>query len=325
LVPISNVFSLPKPDASGHLRGVLVIRVWEAMLGSADPSDGGGLSGPPLIGDSVLLTNTLALQETRRERSFLLRILEAAVFFIVAVLALGMWVFDRSRRLHLWLGVFLLGFAGAAVAAFSDLERLQVYQWHQLYLAVIDIARDVGSWMLILALFGLDREMLWRRTTAIPAATIHLGPYNLNVYGQLQAIVLVVLVATIYREQNRERNRQLFVESELKSAQEIQNVLVPEETPSVPGFAISSLYWPAGEVGGDMFQVIPGVAGDVLIVLADVSGKGLKAAMTVSLLVGAVRTMADVTSDPLAILAALNQRLIGRSKGGFTTCLVLHV
>jgi hypothetical protein len=418
--PFSNVFPLPKPDATGHLRGVLTIRVWKAMLGSADPLDGGGLNGPPLIGDSQVLTNTVALQEGRSERRNLIRIIECAIFFIVSVVAIGMWAFDRSRKLHLWLGIFLLGGAGQVSSAFPDLQRVDVFQWAQLHLTVTGAARDLGIWMLILVLFGLDRETFWRRTTAIlaavyllaraldlmtafdwasgweplrtidgvttaiwcalplylfvllaaglrrrrdlallptvlacatleaynlivnalgqgiqfthlnfqkifTAATIHLGPYNFNLRSQLQAVVLVVLVATIYRQQTRERRRQLFVESELKSAQEIQNVLVPEETPSVPGFAISSLYWPAGEVGGDMFQVIPGPTGDVLIILADVSGKGLKAAMTVSLLVGAVRTLADITSNPLTILSTLNQRLIGRSNGGFTTCLVLHV
>jgi phosphoserine phosphatase RsbU/P len=55
--------------------------------------------------------------------------------------------------------------------------------------------------------------------------------------------------------------------------------VVPEEIPSVPGFAISGLYWPAREVGGEMFQLIPGNSGDVLILLADVSGRGLKAAL----------------------------------------------
>jgi hypothetical protein len=390
------------------------------MLASTDPIDGGGLNGPPLIGDSKLLANTLALQETKRERRDLIRIIQNAVFFIVAAIALGMWAFDRSRKLHLWLGIFLLGFAGQFEASFPALWRLEVFDWAQLYLNAIYAAINLGFWMLILVLFGLDRERLWRRTTAIlaavyllayavdttttfywasswpplrsidafttaiytilplylfillaaglrrrrdltllptvlacaalqtytlivtavgqgaqfthlnfqkifTAATIHLGPYNFNVNGQLQAIVLVTLVATIYREQIRERSRRLFVESELRSAQEIQSVLVPEATPSIPGFDITSLYWPAGEVGGDMFQVIPSPAGDVLIILADVSGKGLKAAMTVSLLVGAVRTLADTTTNPLNLLNGLNKRLIGRSNGGFSTCLVLHV
>jgi serine phosphatase RsbU (regulator of sigma subunit) len=76
-------------------------------------------------------------------------------------------------------------------------------------------------------------------------------------------------------------------------------------------------------VGGDFFQILP-VADGVLVVIGDVSGKGMAAAMTVSLLVGTVRTLAHYTQGPGEILAAMNARMIGRSNGGFTTCLVLR-
>ncbi len=46
--------------------------------------------------------------------------------------------------------------------------------------------------------------------------------------------------------------------------------------------------------------------------------------MTVSLLVGTVRTLAHYTQSPAEILSAMNQRMIGRSNGGFTTCLALR-
>ena len=59
--------------------------------------------------------------------------------------------------------------------------------------------------------------------------------------------------------------------------------------------------------------------------IGDVSGKGMPAAMTVSLLVGTVRTLAHYTHDPAEILAAMNQRLLGRSNGGFTTAMVLRI
>jgi serine phosphatase RsbU (regulator of sigma subunit) len=59
-------------------------------------------------------------------------------------------------------------------------------------------------------------------------------------------------------------------------------------------------------------------------VIGDVSGKGMPAAMKVSLLVGTVRTLAHYTQSPGEILAAMNERMIGRSNGGFTTCLVLR-
>jgi serine phosphatase RsbU (regulator of sigma subunit) len=59
-------------------------------------------------------------------------------------------------------------------------------------------------------------------------------------------------------------------------------------------------------------------------VIGDVSGKGMPAAMTVSLLVGTVRTLAHYTQSPGEILTAMNVRMLGRSQGGFTTCLILR-
>ena len=62
-----------------------------------------------------------------------------------------------------------------------------------------------------------------------------------------------------------------------------------------------------------------------LIILGDVSGKGLKAAMAVSLIVGLVRALAPLISDPGKLLAEINERLFGRLQGGFATALALRL
>jgi Stage II sporulation protein E (SpoIIE) len=113
--------------------------------------------------------------------------------------------------------------------------------------------------------------------------------------------------------------------AEFEAARQVQRVLVPAETPAIPGFAIEAIYRPAGEVGGDFYQIVPTRDGGVLAVIGDVSGKGMPAAMTVSLLVGTFRTLAQYTQRPCEILAALNQRMIGCNSGGFTTCLVVRL
>jgi Stage II sporulation protein E (SpoIIE) len=77
-------------------------------------------------------------------------------------------------------------------------------------------------------------------------------------------------------------------------------------------------------VGGDFFQLIEQEVGSAGLILGNVSGKDLKAAMTVSLIVDTVRTLVDVTNDPAEILAGLNRRLHGRLNNGFATCLVLR-
>ncbi|HTW79600.1 MAG TPA: PP2C family protein-serine/threonine phosphatase [Terracidiphilus sp.] len=110
--------------------------------------------------------------------------------------------------------------------------------------------------------------------------------------------------------------------TEFEAARAVQQRLI---TPAaeVPGFRIESVYAPAAQVGGDFFRVAPEQDGSVLVVVGDVSGKGLRAALTVSAIVGALRTMPPLT--PARILAALNRGLIGQMRDGFVTCVAAHI
>src|SRR6202011_858979 len=142
------------------------------------------------------------------------------------------------------------------------------------------------------------------------------------------ALLLLTLGFSVASHFLAERRRQQHAEQELQSAREVQQVLVPEEIPAIPGYAISSVYQPAAEVGGDFFQVLSvhgegAEAAGSLVIIGDVSGKGMKAAMIVSLIVGTLRTVASFTQEPAQILSELNDRLHGRMSSGFVTCLVL--
>jgi serine phosphatase RsbU (regulator of sigma subunit) len=109
------------------------------------------------------------------------------------------------------------------------------------------------------------------------------------------------------------------MEQDVKQAQEVQQVLIPEELPHIAGLTIESEYRPAREVGGDFFQILPHATdGSVLIVVGDVTGKGLQAGMLVALIVGAIRAEAAHSNDPLTALNALNQRLCGRGEAHAT-------
>jgi hypothetical protein len=121
------------------------------------------------------------------------------------------------------------------------------------------------------------------------------------------------------------QTEKLSLESEMAAAREVQRVMVPESLPAVSGYAIESVYRPASEVGGDFFQVIPLKSGRTLVVIGDVSGKGLRAAMIVSLIVGMLRAACDFTEEPAEILAELNRRLYGRTQGAFATCLAVRL
>jgi hypothetical protein len=138
-------------------------------------------------------------------------------------------------------------------------------------------------------------------------------------------LLFIAIVYAVYRYSVEQSDRQAALDQEFRSAQELQRVLVPETLPALQGFAITSAYRPAQEVGGDFFQLIAHPDGSALLLLGDVSGKGLKAAMTVSMIVGAARTLAETSDDPTDILVGLNRRLCNRLGGGFVTALVLRL
>jgi hypothetical protein len=133
-------------------------------------------------------------------------------------------------------------------------------------------------------------------------------------------VLLFLVLRTIGIARDRAR-----ATAELEAARSVQQVLIPDELPVVSRFELRSVYHPAGEVGGDFYQVVSTASAGVLIIIGDVSGKGMPAAMTVSLLVGTFRTLAHYTQSPGEILRAMNQRMLGRSQGGFTTCLVVRI
>ena len=121
------------------------------------------------------------------------------------------------------------------------------------------------------------------------------------------------------RRHIRVHTEKALLEAEMAAAREVQQVIVPEKSESFPGYVVESVYQPATQVGGDFFQVLPSGSDGLLVVVGDVAGKGLPAAMLVSMLVGSIRTAAEDSSDPVLMLRRLHMRLVGRSMGGFAT------
>jgi hypothetical protein len=417
--PHGMVFSIgPAP-----LEGVLALRVWKAAPYFPDPAEGGGLLRTPVLGSPAALAQRLSLVRAAREQHFVPRFIFSGALFITGLIAILLFVRQRSELLYLWLGLFLIG---NSLYAFQGLDgEYYGFTFFQGLLngEVVGSLQDISLWMVLLTLFALHKEQRWKRWTTFLAAlylsctaidlvilkfwedagrgmrladavtgtlvsvlpvyllfivayaliqgrsrglfplalasaiygtynllvgispwaghlahlgwfnhidpTISLGPYFIGIPAILNTLFFGVLLFTVARHQGRERRRQIHIEGEIRSAHEIQHVLIPEEGPTIPGFSIASVYKPAAEVGGDFYQVIPmldsqGEPG-ALIVLGDVSGKGLKAAMTVSLIVGTVRTLADFTGDPVDVLRGLNQRLLGRTQGGFATCVAMRI
>ncbi len=151
----------------------------------------------------------------------------------------------------------------------------------------------------------------WNRTFSWP---FPFGLYELSIGVLLLAIMGIVVLRFA-----RSRHEEDQLKSELEAARTVQQLLIPEKVPDVPGFRVDTAYKPARHVGGDFFYIRPEEPRSILVVVGDVSGKGLQAALTVNLVIGALRTMPAL--PPARILAALNRGLIGQMQGGFVTCI----
>jgi hypothetical protein len=115
------------------------------------------------------------------------------------------------------------------------------------------------------------------------------------------------------------------LDAEMAAAREVQQVILSEQGESFPGYHVETIYQPALQVGGDFFQILSDGNRGLLVVVGDVAGKGLPAAMLVSMLVGSIRTAAEETGDPLFLLQRLHDRLVGRVGAGFSTALAARI
>jgi hypothetical protein len=163
------------------------------------------------------------------------------------------------------------------------------------------------------------RDRAWKLSLLVYGTMA--GPFDIDYWIAADILSMLSLALIILIRSNRISRQQSLLEAEMANAREVQQVILPEQVEAVPGFRVESVYLPAKQVGGDFFQVLPADECGLLLVIGDVAGKGLPAAMLVSVLVGSIRTAAEDTHDPGLILRKLNDRLLGRTHGGFSTAL----
>ena len=154
---------------------------------------------------------------------------------------------------------------------------------------------------------------------------VTIGPVPLQISDIGDFLFVLAIGVVMFFRFTRVSREQVRGAAELEAAREIQQRLVPARLPEVPGYALEAAYFPAQEVGGDFYQVLEQPDGARLVVLGDVSGKGLKAAMTSTLALGALRTLASEQIGPAAMLTRLNQQIVESSEGGFITCVCVRL
>jgi hypothetical protein len=276
----------------------------------------------------LLLLDLLGL----RNRPFLVRWTR-----ILAALTVGLQILEAAEQLFDWtraprffllvdIGVTLPCFIFVSWAivlfGFAFRKKLDASLWA---LAITGIAADIALNLSSIVGLGGRWTHLNGLAARLNAPLFRIAGSSFDANTICSTLLLVAIVYAVWRHQSAQRQREIRVTEEFRNAQEVQQVLVPKNLPDLEGFRLTAAYRPAQEVGGDFFQLIPLSDDAALLVIGDVSGKGLHAAMTVAVIVGALRSAVTTTADPAELLATLNRLLHGRLRQGFATCLAMRI
>ncbi|HYT24949.1 MAG TPA: SpoIIE family protein phosphatase [Actinomycetota bacterium] len=131
-----------------------------------------------------------------------------------------------------------------------------------------------------------------------------------------------VRVAQLVREQQAEIRQRERIEQELRVAQLIQQQFLPHALPELPGWHVAAYYKPARAVGGDFYDFIELPAGQVGIVVGDVTDKGVPAALVMATTHSILRAEAPRLVSPAEVLERANDLLVTEMPAHmFVTCL----
>ena len=208
----------------------------------------------------------------------------------------------------------------AAMSIWRDWSNLGT--WPFILLAAWGFLKDRSRGSLAIAFCILLSAAGWAWGTV--AIEFHLlgvyfrvGPFQVDVRSVPLVIFIFVTLLVLYLRYRDEQARQAAIDQDLAAARRMQQQLLAASDENPAGFTVDAVYRPAREVGGDFYRTVPLEDGSLLVIVGDVSGKGLDAAMLVALILGSLAN--ETHRNPASLLAYLNQAVIGRTNGGFIT------
>ncbi|MGH9075026.1 MAG: PP2C family protein-serine/threonine phosphatase, partial [Acidimicrobiales bacterium] len=135
-----------------------------------------------------------------------------------------------------------------------------------------------------------------------------------------------IRVGQLVRQQEAEARDRERMEQELRVAQLIQQQFLPKELPELPTWQVSAFYRPARRVGGDFYDFLPLGDGRVMLVVGDVTDKGVPAALVMASTHALLRSAATRLLSPGEVLAQVNDQLCEDIPAHmFVTCFALVI
>ena len=190
-----------------------------------------------------------------------------------------------------------------AFKTIQDITHLKEFQ-EECDLTVFDLIVPVAHKSKTLALVfvgGLDKN-----------STHDLHDDNIKF---IQALSNIIIVAIENKRMARRQLEQEAFRKELEIASDVQQFLFPEKLPNTEKLKVEASYLPHDLIGGDYYDYIPINKNQFLLCVADVSGKGIPAALMMSNFQASLRTLLRQTPNLTDIIEALNYQVMENTKG----------
>ncbi|MEX2379236.1 MAG: PP2C family protein-serine/threonine phosphatase, partial [Vicingaceae bacterium] len=126
----------------------------------------------------------------------------------------------------------------------------------------------------------------------------------------IQTLANIIVVALENKRLNKEYITQIEVKKELELAQRMQSLLFPQKLPDNEFIEVKAFYQPHSEIGGDYYDVVQLDKNRTAFCMADVSGKGISAALLMANFQANLRAQLPLTSDLKELIIACNQKII---------------
>jgi sigma-B regulation protein RsbU (phosphoserine phosphatase) len=133
--------------------------------------------------------------------------------------------------------------------------------------------------------------------------------------GFVQALTNIIIVAIQNKKLARQQLKQAGQKKEMEIAQRVQSLLFPKHLPQSAELKIKATYYPQDLIGGDYYDYIPLAEGKFLICVADVSGKGIPAALLMSNVQATLRVLVRQTHNLKTIVEELNLLIFENAEG----------
>ncbi|MFZ4764065.1 MAG: SpoIIE family protein phosphatase [Roseimicrobium sp.] len=148
-----------------------------------------------------------------------------------------------------------------------------------------------------------------RTLGVLAAATVRPTPFGQHELEMFDSLAKQCGFALGNAKAHQEAAVKRTIEGELRTAREIQRILLPEQSPKIAGFEMAARNIPARMVSGDYFDFVPVGKTHEGVVIADVCGKGVPAALITAMCRSVLRSNARENQSPGAVLGAVNRNL----------------